>query len=223
MHRLSLRHRLSLLAFAAFLAAPARLLASGSEPPTSVPAQNQADLPNKQARTPEEKAAAARKEAEALYKSAWDEVEKAKSEAKQAADMTGAPNATPDAAKDADKLRQSAQKRLRKSIDKFKQATELDPAYHEAWNMLGYCYRKTGQLGSSSAAYRACLKLKPDYAEAHEYLAELALLMGNVKKAQDELAWLTKAERKDLVEKLSASIQRQAAGADSAALQSNDW
>ena len=89
--------------------------------------------------------------------------------------------------------------------------------------MLGYCYRKTGQLGSSGAAYRACLKLKPDYAEAHEYLAELALLMGNAKRVQEELAWLQKSERKDLAERLTASIQRQAAGADSASLQANDW
>lgn len=223
---MSFKKTLSLIALSALLTGPAEALAAGSEPPPSVPAQNQADLPQKGARTPEEKAALARREAEALYQAGWDEVEKAKSEARQAAELSveaAAPGARPEAAREADKLRQSGQKRLRKSIDKFKQATELDATYHEAWNMLGYCYRKTGQLGNSSAAYRTCLKLKPDYAEAHEYVAQLALLMGNAKRAQEELAWLRKSERKDLADRLALSIERQAAGADSASLQSGDW
>ena len=181
-----------------------------------MPAQNEPPS-GRPARTPEEKAAQDRKEAEGLYRAGRDDVEKARAEAKQAAETA------PDAAKEADKLRQSAQKRLRKALDRFRTATDLDPTYHEAWNMLGFCYRKTGQLGNASAAYRACLKLQPDYAEAHEYLAELALLTGNLKKAQDELAWLRKAERKDLADKLAAALERHAAGADSAGLQSGDW
>lgn len=213
---MSLRHVLPVLALSGALVSPLEVMASGDEPPKSVPAQNEPS-PGRAARTPEEKAAQDRKEAEGLYRAGWDEVEKAKAEMKQAAETA------PDAAKDADKLRQSAQKRLKKALDRFRTATDLDPAYHEAWNMLGYCYRKTGQLGNASAAYRACLKLMPDYAEAHEYLAELALLTGNPKKAQDELAWLRKADRKDLADRLAAAIERQAAGADSAALQSLDW
>lgn len=118
--------------------------------------------------------------------------------------------------------RKSAQKRVRSALDRFRKATELDPEYPEAWNMLGFSYRKTGQLGNAFKAYRTALRLRPDYPEAREYLAEAHLLIGNVARAREELAWLEK-NRPDLGKKLAASIALKESGADSLSLHASDW
>ena len=63
-------------------------------------------------------------------------------------------------------------------------------ADHEAWNLVGYTARKTGDYDKSFKAYQRCLDIKPDYAPAREYLGEAWLDKGEVKKAHDQLLWL---------------------------------
>jgi len=64
------------------------------------------------------------------------------------------------------------------------------PTYYEAWNMVGYCSRKSGDLKRSFQAYEKCLLIEPEYAQAHEYLGEAYLMSGDVAKAKEQLLWL---------------------------------
>lgn len=86
----------------------------------------------------------------------------------------------------------AAEKKFKKALDRALRATEFDSTYHEAWNLVGYSSRKLGKLDAALAAYARCLRLRPDYAAAREYLGEAHLEMGNVEKAKEQLAVLVK-------------------------------
>ena len=131
---------------------------------------------------------AARTQAETYYAAGYKDVEKAKNDLK--------------AGKEKD-----AKKKFGKARGKFEEAVKLDPDYFEAWNMLGYSARQTGDLKASFAAYDKCLAIKPDYDEAHEYRGEAYLLSGQIDLAKQELAWL-KAEGSDEAEELAEAIEK---------------
>ena len=84
----------------------------------------------------------------------------------------------------------SAKKKFGKALKKFKDAVDTDPAYFEAWNMVGFCSRKSGDLKRSFEAYEKCLLIQPEYAQAHEYLGEAYLMSGDLAKAKEQLLWL---------------------------------
>jgi tetratricopeptide (TPR) repeat protein len=116
-------------------------------------------------------AVAARAQAESLYKEGWKISEQAKKDEKSGrADM--------------------ATKQFCKARKKYETAVALDSTYHEAWNMVGYCARHCGDYSASMNAYMRCLALAPDYEEAHEYLGELYIRLGDMDRARAELAWL---------------------------------
>jgi tetratricopeptide (TPR) repeat protein len=131
---------------------------------------------------------ASRVEAESLYAAGYRDVEKAKKDKK--------------AGKDKD-----AKKRFGKARGKFEGAVRLDPQYFEAWNMLGYSARQSGDLKASFAAYDQCLAIKPDYDEAHEYRGEAYLMNGQIDQAKQELAWL-RAEGSDEADELAEAIEK---------------
>jgi tetratricopeptide (TPR) repeat protein len=60
----------------------------------------------------------------------------------------------------------------------------------EAYNNLGYCYRKLGKLDESLKAYENALMLKPDFALAREYRGEAYLALGQLEKANAEFEYL---------------------------------
>lgn len=131
---------------------------------------------------------ASRVEAESLYAAGYRDVEKAKKDKK--------------AGKDKD-----AKKRFGKARGKFEEAARLDPQYFEAWNMLGYSARQSGDLKAAFAAYDQCLTIKPDYDEAHEYRGEAYLMNGQIDQAKQELAWL-RAEGSDEADELAEAIEK---------------
>ena len=131
---------------------------------------------------------ASRVEAESLYAAGYRDVEKAKKDKK--------------AGKDKD-----AKKKFGKARGKFEEAVRLDPQYFEAWNMLGYSARQSGDLKASFAAYDQCLTIKPDYDEAHEYRGEAYLMNGQIDQAKQELAWL-RAEGSDEADELAEAIEK---------------
>jgi tetratricopeptide (TPR) repeat protein len=196
--------RLHLAPVAALLALalaspPAR--AEGGRPPSDP--SPMPSLPTERQPTPEEKALMDRREAEGMYASAWKDVQKARAEMAEAESLLAFTDSkVPEKAK---KKSDSATKRLRRSADQFEAATKLSPDYHEAWNMLGYCWRKLGDQQKALQAYWECLRLAPDYAPAHEYLGEAYLQSGNLAKAKDELAWLD-AKKAAEAESLRKSI-----------------
>lgn len=161
----------ALLAASSFAAA--RVDAFGSSPKAAKAPATAADSAAATAK--------ARASAEALYKKGWDESEAAK------ADL-------------ANKKTKDANKKFAKALKHYDEATKLDPAYFEAWNMVGFCSRKTGDLKRSFAAYDKALALKPDYDEAHEYLGEAYLMSGDIAKAKEQLAWLKEKQSPEAAE-----------------------
>lgn len=129
-----------------------------------------------------------RQQAEAYYADAYDEIGKAK------ADLAGG------RAKDAGK-------KLRRALDRGLRAAELDTTYHEAWNLVGYAARKLGDYDRSLAAYERCLRLRPDYAAAREYLGEAYVELGRLDDARGQLRWLERLGAKDEAGTLRAALE----------------
>lgn len=84
-----------------------------------------------------------------------------------------------------------AQKEYNEAVKNFKAAIDLKPDMKEAYNNLGYCYRKLGDLDNSLKAYINALRLDPDFAQAREYLGKTFLALKNLDKANEQLKYLT--------------------------------
>lgn len=168
---------------AAFPLAVSQVRAAGTPPPAT---------PTSATPDSASAAAAARQRAEALYRKAYKESEEAK--AQQA------------------KKPKDAAKKFAKALQRFDEATRLDPSYFEAWNMVGFCARKTGDLKRAFAAYDRALALRPDYEEAHEYLGEAYLASGDLAKAKEQLAWLEEKKSSE-AEELREAIEAAEKGA----------
>ncbi len=175
----------------------------GSAPPP--PSPTPSTFPSAQPMSPEEKAAVDAKRAEDLYRSAWEDAQKADAEMKEADALLA--SADPKQAEKAKKKTESAVKRYGKAADRFKEVTQLTPKNANAWNMLGYSYRKSGKLQPAFEAYWECLRLDPEHAGGHEYLGEAYLMSGKLEQAKNELAWLQKREAKEAAT-LEQSIAR---------------
>ena len=159
-----------------------------SEPPASMPSSMQPPAkPDSAAQ-----AAETRTRAKQLYEKGWKLTKEAKAEFGKGKEK-------------------DAKKKLEKALKNFDQATQLWPEFHEAWNMVGYTSRKTGDLKRAFAAYDRALTLAPDYDEAHEYLGEAYLMSGDLKRAKEQLEWL-KAHDAEGAAELEASIQKVEAG-----------
>lgn len=66
----------------------------------------------------------------------------------------------------------------------------LQPDDADVFNLLGFVTRKTGDLDRSLVYYDRALRLDPDHIGAHEYRAELMLLLGDRAAAEAHLAAL---------------------------------
>lgn len=149
---------------AATLAAPA--LASVGELP---PAQSTTPVTDLR-ETPE---ITARQRAERDYGDAYRDIGKAKDEVAKG-------------------KTKNAEKRFAKALARAESAVTLDSTYFEAWNLVGYASRNLGAYDRALEAYGRCLKISPNYAPAHEYLAEAYIDLKMSAKAREQLAWLEK-------------------------------
>lgn len=60
----------------------------------------------------------------------------------------------------------------------------------DAWNYLGFCSRKLGNKEEALGYYQRALAVDPKHKGANEYLGELYLMMGDLAKAEQQLAIL---------------------------------
>lgn len=174
--------------------------ASGTAPPPRQQPPPREPIPGSPAQPAEAAAKRGRADAEKIYAKAWETAEEAKKEL-----AAGKPD--------------SAKKRFGKALKKFDEATQIDPSYYQAWNMVGFCSRKTGDLKRAFEAYQKCLSIEPEYAEAHEYLGEAYLMSGDRAKAKEQLAWLLSrksGEAEELAEKIEAFDKGGAAAVEKA-------
>jgi tetratricopeptide (TPR) repeat protein len=91
------------------------------------------------------------------------------------------------------------------AIGEFAKAVSYNPKMKEAYNNLGYCYRRVGKLSHSLDAYDKAIALDPDFAQAREYRGETYLALGQPEKAEADLAKLQELKSKH-AEQLTLAI-----------------
>ena len=79
------------------------------------------------------------------------------------------------------------------AIASLSKAVEADPTNADAYNLLGFSYRKLGDVDKAFEYYNAALEIKPDHIGANEYIGELYLELGDLANAEKHLAVLDDA------------------------------
>lgn len=83
-------------------------------------------------------------------------------------------------------------RRYSEAIPLLRNVTAKEPDNTDAFNLLGFSLRKTGDLERSGGAYRRALSLDPRHLNALEYQGELYLMLGDVAAAEANLAQISK-------------------------------
>ena len=79
------------------------------------------------------------------------------------------------------------------AIADLTKAVEADPTNADAYNLLGYSYRKLGNVDKAFENYNAALDIDADHRGANEYIGELYLELSDLAKAEEHLKVLDKA------------------------------
>ena len=100
------------------------------------------------------------------------------------------------------------------AVDSFNRVAAREPNNPDVQNLLGYAWRKSGNLDLAFKYYNEALRLNPEHRGAHEYIGEAYLMVNNLPKAEEHLAQLNKlcflpcseySELKKAVEKYKSS------------------
>ena len=100
------------------------------------------------------------------------------------------------------------QKSWREAIAFVENVVKRDEKNADAWNLLGYAYRNLGEMEKSFANYERALTINPQHRDAHEYIGEAYLQVGNLAKAEehlralDKICWLPCEQYTELKEKV---------------------
>jgi len=73
------------------------------------------------------------------------------------------------------------------AISLLQKVTAKEPKNPEAFNLLGYATRKSGDARGSLQYYQTALSLDPKHLGANEYIGEAYLMLGDVAKAEEHL------------------------------------
>jgi tetratricopeptide (TPR) repeat protein len=76
------------------------------------------------------------------------------------------------------------------AIQYYKKATEIEPKFSSAFNLLGYAYRQNEEYANSESAFKKYIELIPNDPNPYDSLAELYLKMG---KFDDSITQYRKA------------------------------
>jgi Flp pilus assembly protein TadD len=90
------------------------------------------------------------------------------------------------------------------------EALARDPHDADTHNLLGFAYRKTGDLDRAFRHYHEALRLAPEHRGAHEYIGEAYLMVGDLARAEDHLGVLNRLCRTRCEERddLQAAIEQ---------------
>lgn len=77
-----------------------------------------------------------------------------------------------------------AREEYERALERFQAAADLDPALPQAWNAVGFAYRKLGDFERALASYERALTLAPDYPDAIEYRGEAYLALDRLEDAK---------------------------------------
>jgi tetratricopeptide (TPR) repeat protein len=122
------------------------------------------------------------------------------------------------------KREKTAREEYGKALKDFQKAAELNPGLPQAFNGMGYSYRKLGDFEKALASYDQALKLNPRFLDAIEYRAEAYLGLHRIEDAKSAYLTLFGMDRKQ-AETLMAAMREYVAkkktdpaGVDAAAL-----
>ncbi len=73
------------------------------------------------------------------------------------------------------------------AIPLLQQVVAKDGKNADAYNLLGYATRKSGDANGSLQYYNRALSIDPKHLGAHEYVGEAYLMLGRVQEAEQEL------------------------------------
>jgi tetratricopeptide (TPR) repeat protein len=107
-------------------------------------------------------------------------------------------------AKDRDSTMKKAQDEYTKALKDFQKAVQLVPGFYQAYNGMGYAYRKTGDYAKALENYDQALKLAPGFPDAMEYRGEAYLGLNRVEDAKQSYLALFATDRKQADQLLSA-------------------
>ncbi|MEN3339465.1 MAG: Anaphase-promoting complex, cyclosome, subunit 3 [Acidobacteriota bacterium] len=98
---------------------------------------------------------------------------------------------------DVEKSIVKARGEFEKSLKDFQKAAELNPQLFQAYNGMGYGYRKTGDYAKALEMYDRAISMAPGfYPEAVEYRAEAYLSLNRIDDARKAYLELFAADRK---------------------------
>ena len=89
-----------------------------------------------------------------------------------------------------------------KLLTKIAERKDLGEKKADVYNLLGFSYRKHSEpdLDKALESYKIALENNPEHLGAHEYLGELYITLGNMKKANEMLNNLEKIAGTDSME-----------------------
>ena len=79
------------------------------------------------------------------------------------------------------------------AVTYLSKSVATNPNNADSQNLLGFSYRKLGDVDAAFKHYRAALAIDSKHRGANEYLGELYLEQGNLAKAEEHLKALDKA------------------------------
>jgi Flp pilus assembly protein TadD len=96
------------------------------------------------------------------------------------------------------------------AIRLLEEALARDPQDADTHNLLGFAYRKGGDLERAFRHYYEALRLAPNHPGAHEYIGEAYLMAGDLARAEHHLAVLNRLcrTRCDERDDLQAAIEQ---------------
>jgi len=106
--------------------------------------------------------------------------------------------------KDRDKTLTKAHDEFGKALKDFKKASDLDPTLYQAFNGMGYAYRKTGEAAKALEMYDAALAMAPGFPDAIEYRGEAYLALNRVNDAKLSYLTLFASDREQATQLLKA-------------------
>jgi len=80
--------------------------------------------------------------------------------------------------------------KLKKATKQLRKVVKQDKSNADAWNLLGYSWRKLDKNKKSGKAYAKALKLDPNHKGALEYQGELFIKLGELDNAKANLSRL---------------------------------
>ena len=96
---------------------------------------------------------------------------------------------------DRTKLEKKAADEFGKALKDFKRAADLNPRLYQAYNGMGYSYRKLGDFTKALEYYDKALGMAPGFPEAIEYRGEAYLALNRVDDAKKAYLELLASDR----------------------------